>query len=146
MAATTAIETYRGVVYPWQMDHMDHMNVQFYTARFDEATWHLFAALGMTTRYFRENRRGMAALEQRTLYKRELHAGALIRISSELLEMKPKTIRFLHRMYDTDGDAEVASTELVGAHIDTAARKAVAFPRDIVKRQAELIAARAGAA
>src|SRR5450759_2277985 len=102
MAARTEIETYRGVVYPWQIDHMDHMNVQFYTARFDEATWHLFAALGMTPGYLKQNRRGMAAVEQRTLYKQELHAGALIHITSELLEMKPKAIRFLHRMYDTE--------------------------------------------
>jgi acyl-CoA thioester hydrolase len=136
-----AIETYRGVVYPWQMDHMDHMNVQFYTARFDEATWHLFAALGMATSYFRESRRGMAALEQRTLYKRELHAGALVRITSELLEMKPKTIRFLHRMYDTGSGEEVATSELVGAHIDTDARKAVPFPDDVVARQASFMAA-----
>ena len=146
MPVETRIETYRGVVYPWQMDHMDHMNVQFYTARFDEATWHLFAALGMTTSYFKANRRGMAALEQRTLYKRELHAGDLIRITSELLEMKPKTIRFLHRMVDTEDSAEVATTELVGAHIDTDARKAVPFPEEIVKRQTALIAARAGSA
>lgn len=143
MSATTGIETYRGVVYPWQMDHMDHMNVQFYTARFDEATWHLFAALGMTTGYFKANRRGMAALEQHTLYKRELHAGALIRISSELLEMKPKTIRFLHRLYDTENGLEAATSELVGAHIDTEARKAVPFPQDIVQRQAAFINARA---
>ena len=141
-----AIETHRGVVYPWQMDHMDHMNVQFYTARFDEATWHLFAALGMNADYFKSNRRGMAALDQRTLYKRELHAGALIRISSELLEAKPKTIRFLHRMYDCDSGAEVATTELVGAHIDTDARKAVAFPEDIARRQREFIAAHPAAA
>lgn len=143
MSATTGIETYRGVVYPWQMDHMDHMNVQFYTARFDEATWHLFAALGMTTGYFKANRRGMAALEQHTLYKRELHAGALIRISSELLEMKPKTIRFLHRLYDTENGLEAATSELVGAHIDTEARKAVPFPQDIAQRQAAFINARA---
>ena len=146
MAARTEIETYRGVVYPWQMDHMDHMNVQFYTARFDEATWHLFAALGMTTTYFKANRRGMAALEQRTQYKRELHAGALIRIASELLEMKPKTIRFLHRMYDTESGEEVATSELVGAHIDTDARKAVPFPDDVVKRQVVFIDARAKSA
>ena len=143
MAVESTIETYRGVVYPWQMDHMDHMNVQFYTARFDEATWHLFAALGMTTSYFKQNRRGMAALEQRTLYKQELHAGALIRISSELLEMKPKTIRFVHCMYDSESGAQVATTELVGAHIDTDARKAVAFPEEIVKRHAAYIDARA---
>lgn len=145
-AMTTAIETGRGVVYPWQMDHMDHMNVQFYTARFDEATWHLFAALGMTTGYFKEQRRGMAALEQRTLYKRELHAGDLIRITSELLEAKPKTIRFVHRMYDTERGEEVATTELVGAHIDTDARKAVPFPEAIARRQRAYIEARAAAA
>jgi len=136
MARDTAIETYRGVVYPWQMDHMDHMNVQFYTARFDEATWHLFAALGMNSKYFRENRRGMAALDQRTQYKKELHAGALIRIASELLEMNPKTIRFRHRMYDTESGDEVATAEFLGAHIDTVARKAVPFPEAIVQRQA----------
>lgn len=141
-----AIETYRGVVYPWQMDHMDHMNVQFYTARFDEATWHLFAALGMNADYFKSNRRGMAALDQRTLYKRELHAGALIRISSELLEAKPKTIRFLHRMYDCDSGEEVATTELVGAHIDTDARKAVPFPQEVAARQRDFIAAQAASA
>jgi len=146
MAIETAIETYRGVVYPWQMDHMDHMNVQFYTARFDEATWHFFAALGMTTGYFKENRRGMAALEQRTLYKQELHAGTLIRITSELLEMKPRTIRFLHRMCDTESGEEVATSELVGAHIDTDARKAVLFPGDIAARQSDFIDSRAGSA
>ena len=143
MPAGSGIETYRGVVYPWQMDHMDHMNVQFYTARFDEATWHLFAALGMTTGYFKENRRGMAALEQHTLYKRELHAGALIRITSELLEMKPKTIRFRHCMYDTESGLEAATSEFVGAHIDTDARKSVPFPHDIVKRQSDFIGRRA---
>jgi acyl-CoA thioester hydrolase len=131
-----AIETYRGVVYPWQMDHMDHMNVQFYTARFDEATWHFFAELGITTGYLMENRRGMAAVEQRTLYKQELHGGALIRITSELLEMKAKGIRFLHRMYNTENGEEVASSEIFGVHIDTDTRKAVPFPEDLVGRQA----------
>ncbi|TSA14701.1 MAG: thioesterase [Betaproteobacteria bacterium] len=142
MAADSRIETYRGVVYPWQMDHMDHMNVQFYTARFDEATWHFFAALGMTPDYLKQHRRGMAAVEQRTLYRRELHAGDLIRITSELLEMKPKTLRFIHRMYDTTSGEEVASTELVGVHIDTVARNSVPFDEDIVRRQDGLAAAR----
>ncbi len=129
-----AIETCRAAVYPWQLDHMDHMNVQFYTARFDEATWHFFASLGMTAAYFRDQRRGMAAVEQRTLYKRELHAGDLIRITTELLEMKAKTLRFLHRMYDAVSGEEVASSELVGVHIDTDARKAVPFGADLIAR------------
>ena len=31
--------TYRGVVYPWDCDHMGHMNVMRYVGKFDEATW-----------------------------------------------------------------------------------------------------------
>lgn len=42
------IPTYRGFAYPWQVDHVGHMNVQFYTARFDEASWQFLAALGLT--------------------------------------------------------------------------------------------------
>ena len=40
--------TYRGTVYPWHCDHMGHMNVMWYVGKFDEATWHLLAALGLS--------------------------------------------------------------------------------------------------
>ena len=56
------------------------------------------------------------------------------------------TIRFLHRMYDIESGEEVATTELVRAHIDTEARKAVPFPDDIVKRQSGFIDTRARSA
>jgi len=127
-------ETYRGTVYPWQLDHVGHMNVQFYTARFDEATWHFFAGLGIGSRYLRDAHRGMAAVEQRTRYKRELHAGALIRISSELLEVRPKVVRFIHRMYDAETGDEVADSELTAVHMDTDARRSVPFPNEILTR------------
>jgi len=131
---TQAMETYRGVVYPWHIDQIGHMNVQFYTARFDEATWHFFAALGITPSYLKTNGRGMAAVDQHTQYKQELRAGALIRITSELLEIKPKTVRFRHRMYNAETGDEVAVTDLVGVHMDTAARRSVPLPQDILER------------
>jgi len=130
---TKAVETYRGVVYPWQIDHVGHMNVQFYTARFDEATWHLCVALGLTPAFLKTHRRGMAALEQHTLYKRELHAGALIHITSELLEMKAKTARFVHRMHNSETGEEVASSELLAVFLDTDTRRTVPFPEEILK-------------
>jgi hypothetical protein len=40
--------TYRGVVYPWQCDHMGHMNVMWYVGKFDEATWQSLSMLGLT--------------------------------------------------------------------------------------------------
>ncbi len=96
------IETYRGVVYPNQIDHMDHMNVQWYTSKFDEATWHLFSAVGITNKYMHDNQRGMAALEQITKYKSEIIAGDLLVIKSKILEVKDKTLRFLHIMYNAE--------------------------------------------
>ena len=135
---TEALETYRGVVYPWHIDQIGHMNVQFYTARFDEATWHFFAALGITSSYLKSNGRGMAAVDQHTQYRQELHAGDLIRITSELLEIKSKTVRFRHRMYNAETGEEVAVTDLVGVHLDTAARRSIPLPEEILDRARQL--------
>ena len=126
-----SIETYRGFVYPWSMDHIGHMNVQFYTARFDEATWHFFARLGITPGFLKENRRGMVALDQRTQYKQEVLAGSLLHITTELLEIKRKTIRFQHRMFNSESGEEVATTELVGAFLDADQRKTTEFPQAV---------------
>ena len=38
--------SYRGAVYPWQCDHMGHMNVMWYVGKFDEATWNFFSDSG----------------------------------------------------------------------------------------------------
>lgn len=43
-------ETYRGTVYPWQCDHMGHMNVMWYAGKFDEATWQLHAGAVVSVR------------------------------------------------------------------------------------------------
>src|SRR6478736_8902127 len=101
-----AVETYRGVVYPWSMDHMGHMNVASYTARFDEATWHFLARLGLTPTHFRETHRGAVAADQKTQYKREVLAGGLLHVTTELRELGRKSIRFVHRMYDSETDEE----------------------------------------
>ena len=55
MTAHTLL-TYRGTVYPWHCDQVGHMNVMWYVGKFDEATWHLFHAIGLTpTRDFRQD-------------------------------------------------------------------------------------------
>lgn len=125
------IETYRGIVYPGQLDHMGHMNVQWYTSKFDEGTWHLFSLVGITSNYIRQNNRGMAALEQTTKYKSEVMAGDLLVVKSNILEVKDKVIRFIHVMYNSESGVEVATTELIAAHIDRLIRKACPFPEAI---------------
>ena len=133
------IETYRGVVYPNQIDHMDHMNVQWYTAKFDEATWHLFSAVGITSKYIHENQKGMAALEQITKYKSEAIAGDLLVIKSKILEVKDKTLRFLHVMFNAETEGVVAISEFLGIHLDRVKRKSCIFPDNIKFKCEKLI-------
>ncbi len=123
--------TYRGAVYPWHCDHVGHMNVMYYTGKFDEATWNLFAMLGITPGFLRENGRGMAAVEQKTKYLRELHAGDIVTIHSRLIALDGKKIRFIHEMVNGETMELAATSELFGLHLDTNIRKSCPFPDDI---------------
>lgn len=134
-----SMETYRGVVYPWSIDHMGHMNVASYTARFDEATWHFLANLGLTPSFLKESGRGAVAADQKTQYKREVLAGTLLHISSELRQLGHKSIHFVHRMYDSETNEEVATTELVGVYFDIAQRESIELPDFVRDRAKSLI-------
>ena len=132
-------ETYRGTVYPWHCDHMGHMNVMWYVGKFDEATWQLFHAMGITSSFLRERRRGMAAVEQRIQYRRELRAGAVISIRSAPVEVREKVVRFVHEMRDDETGETAAVCALTGVHIDTDTRKSCALPEDILRRSRGLV-------
>lgn len=132
------ILTYKGVVYPWHCDHIGHMNVMWYVGKFDEATWHLFAEIGLTPSFLRENGRGMAAVEQNIAYKRELMAGDIVSVHSSVTEIKDKSIRFSHEMRRADTGEVAATTVLTAVHLDTALRRACAFPDAVKARVAAL--------
>ena len=132
--------TYRGAVYPWHCDHVGHMNVMWYVGKFDEATWNLFARIGLTPAYLRETGRGMAAAQQNITYKRELLAGDVVEVRSSLLEIGNKSIRFVHEMRNAETGEIAAICEITGVHLDRQARKSVAFAETIRRRAADFIA------
>jgi acyl-CoA thioester hydrolase len=131
--------TYRGTVYPWHCDHMGHMNVMWYVGKFDEATWQLLSAIGLSRSRLSKEGTGMAAVEQHIEYKRELQAGDLITIRSVVLEAKEKAIRFKHEMMNDETGELAASTTLVGVHFDLTARKARPLPHDVRDRVSRMI-------
>jgi acyl-CoA thioester hydrolase len=133
------IETYRGAVYPWHCDQMGHMNVMWYVGKFDEATWNLFAAIGVTTAYLRENKRGMAAVQQDITYKRELLAGDTVSVRSILLEVRAKSAKFVHEMRHGATGEIAAICVLTGVSIDTGTRKSCPFAAEVVERARGLV-------
>jgi len=140
-AASDLIETYRGAVYPWHCDHMGHMNVMWYVGKFDEATWNLFAALGVTAAFLKEHRRGMAAVQQNITYKRELIAGDTVAVRSAFLEVREKAARFVHEMRHAVTGEISAICVLTGVHIDSQTRKSCPFPAEVVQRGRKLVRA-----
>ena len=131
--------TYRGTVYPWHCDHVGHMNVMWYVGKFDEATWQLFNAIGLTPSYLRTSKRGMAAVDQHISYIKELHAGAVVTIRTSVLEVKDKSIRFVHEMLNDETNEIAARTTLKAVHLDTEQRKSCTFEEAIAAKAALLV-------
>jgi len=140
-ASGELIETYRGTVYPWHCDHMGHMNVMWYVGKFDEATWNLFAAIGVTAAFLKQQQRGMAAVQQNLTYKRELVAGDTIAVRSAFLEVREKVARFVHEMRNTQTEEVAAVCVLTGVSMDTHSRKSIPFLAETVQRAQSLVRA-----
>ena len=132
------IETYRGAVYPWHCDHMGHMNVMWYVGKFDEATWNLFAEIGVTAAFLKEKHRGMAAVQQNITYKRELLSGDVVAVRSGFLEMREKVAKFVHEMRHAKSGEVSAVCVLTAVHMDSRIRKSTAFPAEFIARGLEL--------
>lgn len=131
---TESTITYRGTVYPWQCDHMGHMNSMWYVEKFDEASWQLLARLGLSRLRFQEQGVGMVAVEQHIEYKRELLAGDIVSVSSTITDVMDKALRMVHEMRNDETGLLVARTTIVDVHLDSRARRALSLPVDVRAR------------
>jgi acyl-CoA thioester hydrolase len=122
---------------------MGHMNVMWYVGKFDEATWQLLAAVGLTAARLRQDGVGMVAVEQHIEYKRELLAGDLLTIHSSVLEVREKSLILVHEMTNQETQELAARTTLTGVCIDTATRRGRPFPADIRERVVNISSPRA---
>jgi acyl-CoA thioester hydrolase len=110
---------------------MGHMNVQHYVAMFDQASWAFFESFGLSARRMELEGLGMAALVQHNEYQQELFAGTVVEITTEVLEITAKTVRFRHVMRRRADGAVAATSELVAALIDRRERRARPWPDDL---------------
>jgi acyl-CoA thioester hydrolase len=125
--------TYRGVVYPWHCDHMGHMNVMWYTGKFDEASWSLLASAGLTRSFLTRRGHGLAAVQQDITYKRELKAGDIVSVQSGILDVQDKIIRIFHEMRNEETREVSAFATITGVYMDVNVRRAIQIPIDVAE-------------
>ena len=137
--------TYRGTVYPWQCDHVGHMNIMWYVSKFDEANWNFLARMGLTPSYLRDSGFGLAGVQQNLSYRHELFPGDIIEIKTRLLEVRDRSMRFLHEMRNAETGETAASCEMTAVHIDRQARKSMPWPPEVRQAAMRRLAASAPA-
>ncbi|HEV2302289.1 MAG TPA: thioesterase family protein [Stellaceae bacterium] len=88
------IETYRGIVAPWECDVTEHFTVAYYFDRLAVAAALAAKALGLV-----EPARGSVRLDLR--FVRELRAGASFHVESAPLAIPEDGVRLAHRFVDS---------------------------------------------
>lgn len=104
MTAAGWVETYRGTVYRWELDHNDHFTVAYYFQRFGDAAQALLAALGLEP-----GRARSASLFVR--YVSEFHAGGLLHIDSGVIDVPDDGFVAGHNLVDSDSGAVATTVE-----------------------------------
>jgi acyl-CoA thioester hydrolase len=88
------LETYRGTVFRWEVDHNDHFTVAYYFARIADAGHGLLGALGL------------GPAEARTAdcfvrYQRELRVGDILHVESGVIGIEPGALVLGHKLFDS---------------------------------------------
>ncbi|MDA8200778.1 MAG: thioesterase family protein [Thermaerobacter sp.] len=137
--------TFVGTVYPFQLDHMGHVNIQFYVGLFDQASWGFFTWMGLGADRIAAEQVGMAALVQENRFLSELHPGVSLEAWTRVLATSDKTVRYQHDLHRRGaGNPLVATSVLTAACLDLTRRRARPLPDDIRQRLDEAVQRGAG--
>lgn len=132
MAGLTELPRYHRQTIPQEfMDKMGHMNVRYYMAVFDEATWSLFADYGMDDVYFSTTENGVFALKQFIQYLAEVKPGETVAVHTRMLGLTEKRFYLMHFMINHDTNELAATIECLITHANLKLRKAAPIPPEI---------------
>ena len=130
----TGADAFRTTVRPEWTDHNDHLNVAYYALIFDQATDHFFDRFGAGADYARRTACSTFAIEAHTRYLNEVRSGEDVLVTSSLLGVDDKRVRYAHRLIRKSDNALAATLEQVSIHVDLDERRVRPWP-DVLKNQ-----------
>ena len=122
------------------IDANGHMNLAYYVLAFDHATDAVFDRLGIGNAYRRDTGHAIFVLETHVTYERELRQGDPMRFTSQLVDLDEKKLHLFHAMYHAEAGFLAATNEILGLHVDLAARRSRPFAEPALSRLKALAA------
>jgi acyl-CoA thioesterase FadM len=122
------IDTYRGTVFPWETDIVEHLTVAYYFERFADSTLNLLESLGLGADYMRAARRGCVTVDCYVRYLHELRVGDILHISSAVIGVDADGLRLGHRVFNSDTGVLCATVEQRTVHMELGTRAAAPLP------------------
>jgi len=110
-AAMSWIETYRGTVYRWEVDNVDHFTVAYYFARFEDATAALLETVGLGRVSLAAAGQVAAVVESRVRYLKELRVADILHMRSGVIEADLRGLALGHELYDSGSGALCTTVE-----------------------------------
>ena len=136
------VHTFKGAVLASEYDPASHMNSRMYVSRFDQATWFLLHAIGLTPASIKERKLRIAIVRQNYQFLEELRGGELVIIRSGFLAVGEKYFRFLHQMYNDVSGKMVATSDCVAVQASLEEGRSVPLSNDLQQRaKAHLVTA-----
>lgn len=126
------------VVHPWHCDAMGHLTTRHYLGMFDDAGYHLFAALGYDPVQGKREHQGWADVSHQIDYRSELAAGALVRIEGRVTALGRASIGTAFRMIETGSERLCATLAGRTVCFDVEQRRSRPLPASIVARAGAL--------
>ena len=113
------LETYRGTVFRWEVDHNDHFTVAYYFARIGDAGLNMLSGLGLEPGEARTT-------DCFVRYQRELRVGDILHVESGVIGVEADTLVLGHKLFDSGAGALCTTVEQrvrLGAPLDAARRR-----------------------
>jgi acyl-CoA thioesterase FadM len=131
---TKWVETFKGAVLASEYDAEAYMNSQIYVARFDQATWFLLHAIGVTPASIKRQKLRVAIVRQNYQFLAELRGGELVAVKSCFLAVGAKYVRFLHQMFDCVTNRLIATSDCTALLARLATGKSIPLPPGFRRR------------
>jgi len=121
-----------GVVHPWHLDIYGHMNVRHYAPFFDDASFHIYAAMGFPAeRMLAEHGVHVVTARAETNFLHELRAGDLFLIDGAVRRLGGRSVTFRLRMVHRLTGVVHATCDVTEVFFDPQTRKSAPMPEAV---------------